>query len=187
MGLRIILASVDMQHNYKFLPNLARRSATIGVDCFRVLRLMPTSDEMLNQLIPYEKMQELAKDIVSIQEEEGIVVDIHAHPGFFESGYYTPSNYPYLMHPLCTICTAGKMTMAILPNGQCMPCVAFKDDDFICGNILEDPIPEIWQSKPMTLLRNAAPDNYTGFCGTCKYKWSCYSARCIAHKYDITF
>ena len=183
-GIGVIVASVGIRRNYRFLPELGRKVAKMGAICYRVLRLMPTSSEMLEELIPHNEIGLLVKNLIDLQEEGVITTDIHTPPGFFGHGYYNPGRYPYILHAFCGVCTAGKTTMAILPNGDCTPCIEFKDAGFIGGNIMKQSLSEIWESKPMSLLRDATPDNYQRECGICPYKWTCYSSRCIAYRFD---
>ena len=52
------------------------------------------------------------------------------------------------------------------------------------GNILESSVTELWNHPKMVMLRKLTPADYTGICGQCERKWTCYSARCIA--YNLT-
>jgi MoaA/NifB/PqqE/SkfB family radical SAM enzyme len=114
-GIRVTVASVATRMNYYLLPELAEQVAEMGAKYFRVLRLMPHSYDMLQQIVPYNEMRKLVERLIR------------------------------------------------------------------CGNILSESFSEIWNSKPMSLLRSATPDNFHGRCGDCELKWSCYSARCVAY------
>lgn len=180
-GLRITIASVATRVNYSLLPELAEKVAIMGVKYFRVLRLMPHSRDMLQEMVPYEEMRMLVERLTHLEEELGdFTISIHTSPGFSDERFYDPREYK-ILHPLCHTCTAGKASFGILSNGDCIPCLELKKPEFICGNILHDSLSEIWSSKPMSLLRHATPDNYHGKCEECELKWSCYSARCVAY------
>lgn len=182
VGLGVIVASVGTRKNYQTLPSLADKVAHLGGICYRVLRLIPTSKDALQDMIPYEGLEWLVTEMINRIEKGKITIDIHTPPGFVSHGYHNPGEYPQLLHAFTGICTAGKTTMAILPNGDCIPCIEFKN--FMCGNILKQSLDEIWNAEPMKLLKNVTPDKYQGICGECSYKWTCYSARCIAYRFD---
>jgi len=180
-GIRVTVASVATRMNYYLLPELAEQVAEMGAKYFRVLRLMPHSYDMLQQIVPYNEMRKLVERLIRIEEKiDGFTISIHASPGFVDEQFYNPKEYK-IVHPLCQTCTAGKASMGILSNGDCVPCLELKRPEFYCGNILSESFSEIWNSKPMFLLRSATPDNFHGRCGDCELKWSCYSARCVAY------
>lgn len=179
-GLRVTVASVATRQNYWQLPRLAELVAGMGARYFRVLRLMPHSDDLLQQLVPHDGMKTIVKQLMDLEKRmEDFIVSVHASPGFQDERYHNPDEYG-IVHPLCHTCTAGKTSMAILSNGDCTPCVELKSPEFVCGNIITSPLAEIWASEPMSLLRSATPDNYLDRCGQCEYRWTCYSARCAA-------
>ena len=180
-GLRVTVASVATRMNYYFLPELAEKVAEMGAKYFRVLRLMPHSYDMLQQIVPYGEMQMLVEHLMDLEKRtEEFTISIHTSPGFTDERFYSPEEYS-IVHPLCHTCTAGKASMAVLSNGDCFPCLELKSPEFMCGNILHKSLSEIWNSGPMSLLRSATPDKYHGRCGECESKWICYSARCVAY------
>lgn len=180
-GLRVTVAAVATNANYSQLPELAEKVAKMGAKHFRVLRLMPHSEDILKQIVPLREMQLLVKRLMRLEGQLGaFTIDIHSSPGFLDASMYDPREYR-IIHPLCHTCTAGKLSMGILSNGDCVPCLELKAPELACGNILRDSLSEVWNSKPMSLLRSAKPDNYHGRCGECEFKWTCYSARCVAY------
>jgi radical SAM protein with 4Fe4S-binding SPASM domain len=112
------------------------------------------------------------------------VVSIHTGAGYSDAEFYDIEHWEKILHPLSYTCSAGKVTMGILSNGDCVPCLEIKNPKMICGNILHEPLAAIWSSKPMSLVRRTTPAKYNGKCGKCELKWTCYSARCIA--YNLT-
>jgi len=180
-GLRVTVASVATRMNYSLIPELAEKVATIGAKYFRVLRLMPHSNDMLQQVVTYRQMQMLVERLMRLEKEmEEFTISIHTSPGFSDERFYDSKEYK-IVHPLCHTCEAGKVSMGILSNGDCVPCLELKSSEFICGNILYESLLKVWNSKPMFALRSATPDQYHGRCGDCDLKWSCYSARCVAY------
>lgn len=180
-GLRVTVAAVATRENYLLLPYLAQKVAEVGTKHFRVLRLMPHSYHMLGNLIPESEMKTLVKRLILLESElDGFTINVHSSPGYSDTLSYDPREYK-IVHPLCHTCTAGKLSMGILSNGDCVPCLELKAPEFECGNILHDSFSKVWNSNPMYLLRSATPDNYHGKCGECEFKWTCYSARCVSY------
>lgn len=180
-GLRVSIAAVAMKSNYQDLPALARETAKRGAKFFRLLRLMPHSIQLAAEQLSEPQMIGLAQELSNIQTEfEDFTVRIHTSPGLGDERFWTSREHA-LVHPLCHTCTAGKLSMGILANGDCVPCVELKQPEFVCGNILRDGVGEVWGSKPMRQLRQIAPEKYVGECALCEAKWTCYSARCVAY------
>jgi len=180
-GICVSVASVGMKCNQNELPTLARTVAGCGAKYFRLLRLMPHSQEMLANQINAPDMIRLAEQLTSVQDEyEGFTVRIHTAPGLEDERFWTSQEHK-LVHPLCHTCTAGKLSMGILSNGDCVPCLEMKAPKFLCGNIFKDDVQEIWNSSAMVSFRDVCPEKYEAECGKCDARWTCYSARCTAY------
>lgn len=178
-GITATVASVATRENCGSLPALAEKVAAMGASYFRVLRLMPHSREMLDQIPSFSQMEDLVGELSKIERKFDISIMVTAPPGFAEE---TGNRKQYrILHPLCHTCTAGKISMGIFADGDCVPCLELRDSKFVCGNLLREPLSKIWDSRQMRLHRKISPENYNGGCGKCKWKWSCYSARCVAH------
>ena len=183
-GLSTIVAAVPTRLNYQLLPELAGKVKKIGARCFRILRLMPHSEAVLQQTVPYEEMKELVKKMKDVTTEpDDFAVSIHTTAGF-STDQYDLEHWEKILHPLSHTCSAGKVSMGIPSDGDCVPCLEIKKPEMICGNILQDSLLDIWSARPMLLLRSATPDKYKQRCGKCELKWTCYSARCIAYNLE---
>ncbi len=183
-GLRVSVASVGMKSNFGCLPELARLTAEAGAKYFRLLRLMPHSPELLAEIIPSGDMISLCSELLQIQgTATDFTVRIHSSPGLDDERYWSASEHQ-LVHPLCHTCSAGKVTMGILSNGDCVPCVELKGQQFHCGNILQGTLEDIWNAPAMQDFRGVKPEKFGGRCGACEAKWTCYSARCVAFHLD---
>jgi radical SAM protein with 4Fe4S-binding SPASM domain len=180
-GLRVTVASVGTRMNHYCLPELAEQVADIGARYFRVLRLMPHTQNMLEWIVPYNEMLFLVERMKDLEKRrEEFIISVHTSPGFEMEQFQNPRIYN-IVHPLCNTCTAGKTSMAILSNGDCFPCIELRKSELFCGNILDTSLDKVWNSEPMSILRSITPDNYHGKCGECYSKWICYSARCVAY------
>jgi radical SAM protein with 4Fe4S-binding SPASM domain len=176
-GLKVTVAAVPTRSNYMLLPDLAQIVAGMGALHFRMLRLMPHSHDLLRDVVPDREMEELVDRLTALRQTlKGFEITVHASPGLSKERYYDPKE-----HKICHTCTAGKMSMGILSNGDCVPCLELKGREFLCGNMLTNSISEMWDSPPMRRMRSITPDAYRDTCGECQWKWTCYSARCVAY------
>lgn len=180
-GIRVTVAAVGMKSNQHELTELGKTVAQCGAKYFRLLRLMPHSEELLAEQISAPDMIVLAEQLSALQDESGdFTVRIHTSPGLEDERFWTSREHK-LVHPLCHTCTAGKLSMGILSNGDCVPCLETKADSFLCGNLLEDGLSSVWNNPAMARIRNVDPTGYEGKCGKCDARWTCYSARCSAY------
>lgn len=181
-GIDPIVASVGMKRNYKSLPALARIVADHGAVAYRILRLMPNRIEMVEEVLGSNEVSWLIDEISSIREETDLELDLHIPSGCVHEQFFDPSKFPTISHPLMSTCTAGKATMAVLADGLAAPCVELKQ--LPCGNILDLGLEEVWNSPTMNSVRSVTPESYSGECARCQVKNTCYSARCVAYRFD---
>ena len=73
-------------------------------------------------------------------------------------------------------CSAGKLSIAILPNGDLLPCRRLK---IKIGNILKDGIINPWNEN--IVMRNLRSGNLKGKCKDCEYKKKCGGCRAMAY------
>lgn len=75
------------------------------------------------------------------------------------------------------VCAAGKSKIIIKYNGDVYPCNFFQTDEFLCGNVFEQDLKEIWkngkgfQKFRTYYLNNKLPNE----CIKCKKHDNCYS------------
>jgi radical SAM protein with 4Fe4S-binding SPASM domain len=190
-GIRVIVACVGTKNNYIDIPKLAEWAIEKkGVKAFRVLRLIPNSYTSLHQVLSHRELNFIIEGISEKGLDKKAIIDVHAPPFYIPPIKTSPikyahyPHYPMLASAMTSTCTAGRMTMAILADGQTTPCIEFREREFLCGNILEKELQEIWNHPNMRKLREATPDKYEGkTCSKCLFKWVCYSARCIAYRF----
>lgn len=182
-GGKPVVAAIVTKQNCNKLPELAKKVTSMGVDHFRILRLMIHSKDMLKQIPSFEMLKKTVEELEKIEKETGAEIAVHAPPGFVEK---TDGRKQYkIVHPLCHTCSAGKIAMGIFSDGTVTPCLELRDKKFECGNLLKDSVDDVWHSDVMEYHRKITPGHYNGQCGVCESKWSCYSARCSAYSiYD---
>jgi radical SAM protein with 4Fe4S-binding SPASM domain len=88
-------------------------------------------------------------------------------------------------------CGAGRLYIAIEPNGDIKPCVFFPTKkDTVIGNILKDDFDQLWSSHPLLwLLRSREKlktyefNGRTVGCGGCQNKYICGGCRARSYGY----
>jgi len=83
-----------------------------------------------------------------------------------------------------TPCLSGIARCVIRPNGNVLPCPAYKDSkDFFAGNIHKKSLRTIWETSPVFLqLRNFDQSKLTGLCASCSFLNIC-KGRCHAQRF----
>lgn len=174
--LDVVVSSVVTKMNYRYLPEMLEEIGREGiVKGYRTLKLMPLNRESLSQIVPPSELEVINKEIVNVAEKYGIeIIDLSSglKKGEKQAEYSQ------------AICSAGKTKFDILYDGSVVPCKSLKGFDFVVGNILEDEIEDMWNHPIMKEFRDLTTEKYSGMCGKCDDKWSCYSCRAIA--YNLT-
>ena len=79
------------------------------------------------------------------------------------------------------MCSAGRSTLRVLPDGKVTPCVAF---DVVVGNITDRSFPEDWKKHPFLVrLRRITPQELSA-CTGCEFRELC--VRCAGIAYQAT-
>ena len=75
------------------------------------------------------------------------------------------------------VCAAGKSKLIIKYNGNVYPCNFFQTDEFLCGNVFEEDLKEIWQNgKGFEKFRKYyLNNNLPQECMNCKKHNNCFS------------
>lgn len=83
-----------------------------------------------------------------------------------------------------TPCLSGITRCVIRPNGNVIPCPAFKDaKSFVAGNVNHGSLKDIWQeSYIFKQMRDFSPEKLRGFCSSCSFLTIC-KGRCHAQRY----
>ena len=104
-------------------------SPTIAIEC-------KTGKQMFNSLNINEKNMKKYEDILDKIGEEKIVYK-HGLRGLRHHDNKKEFDMP--------VCAAGKSKLIIKYNGNVYPCNFFQTDDYICGNVFEKNVKEIWK------------------------------------------
>ena len=75
------------------------------------------------------------------------------------------------------VCAAGKSKLIIKYDGNVYPCNFFQTEDFLCGNVFEEDLKDIWKNgKGFKKFRNYyLNDNLPEECMSCRKHNNCFS------------
>lgn len=75
------------------------------------------------------------------------------------------------------VCAAGKSKLIIKYNGNVYPCNFFQTDQYLCGNVFNEKLEDIWKNgNGFNFFRNYYLENdLSNICKTCKKVNNCFS------------
>jgi len=129
---------VPMKPNMSELEALIKHCTSLHVDEVALLRFVPQGNGRLNRQsleLSKDEFTKLLQDIRRLKQEHP---NINIRVG-------CPFNFSPINDTPMEQCKAGKTTCTIKPNGNVVPCPAFKNDTKrILGNVLQEPLRNIW-------------------------------------------
>lgn len=181
-GLQIGIHFVPMKPNYKDLRNVVNLAQDLKAEEVGILRFVPQglgyiyrTELALTRMETLELMYDIKRIAQSLTEELTLRVG-------------RPQNFCPLVDPSAkfNICDAGISKCLIKPNGEVVPCPAFKrNPDYVAGNIFEESLEQIWHSSP--ILRRFRTFDYRNIkgCSSCPRVSEC-QGHCIAQRVIAT-
>ncbi len=168
---------VPMRPNVNELSELVELCSSRRVDEIGILRFVPQGNGKLNR-----SKLELSKEAFNRLLHSIIYIRAQFHDVYIRTG--CPLNFAALiMHSPVQSCKAGRSTCVIKPNGDVVPCPAFKQDSGrVMGNVLRESLINIWNQSPgWTEFRSFSPTRLNEPCGSCSSLNSC-AGRCAAQR-----
>ncbi|VVB96341.1 Coenzyme PQQ synthesis protein E [uncultured archaeon] len=169
--LQVGIHFVPTKLNFKEIRQVVEISSALGVSEFALLRFVPQGRGLMNR----EKLE------LSHQEYEELFhalnnIKIHSK---IRIGH--PLNC-FISDSESSECIAGKSLCLIRPNGDVVPCPAFKQSvDYVAGNINKKPLINIWNnSEILEKLRTLKYENIAG-CRDCTSLSKCQGG-CTAQR-----
>lgn len=153
---RVLISFTAHKRNYRDLPAVARLGRRLGVDKVWVDRMIPAgSGSAIAGLGPEE-----CRELFSLMRKSGVEMD--------RALQFLAGGKPYQ-------CQAGKRLMAILPDGDVLPC---RRMPIVAGNLDRTTLDEIYHGDVMTGLRDGVSED----CRGCLYERICRGGlRCLAY------
>jgi radical SAM protein with 4Fe4S-binding SPASM domain len=162
---------VPTKLNFREIGHAIEISNTLGVSEFAILRFVPQGRGLMNR----EKLE------LSHQEYEELfyVLNKIKLPSRIRIGH--PFNC-FISDSESSECIAGKSLCLIRPNGDVVPCPAFKQNvDYVAGSIKNNSLIDIWfNSEILQKFRTFKYENITG-CRNCPLLPKCQGG-CTAQR-----
>jgi len=143
-GIKTAVITTLNSFNYPELPYLSSVLQNLCVDAWQIQLAMPMgrmkeNDEwLLSVKGEQEQFREICEIIADIRSEHPELMMSAADCFGMDSFGLTKGDWEG--------CSAGIYTLGIKSNGDVLPCLSLYDDKFICGNVCEKTIAEIWEN-----------------------------------------
>ncbi|MCI5150815.1 MAG: SPASM domain-containing protein, partial [Candidatus Electrothrix sp. MAN1_4] len=170
--IRTVVSSTITSINLKEIPYILDSLFDIGVDSYTTYLLTPGStnhNEKKCRLSCSELPVLLEKLLASYNKtSQTRIVDVN-YPWFVKTNIY--KKWSDKIELRCHGCGAGLYTLSIKSNGDVSPCICNGSKKFVCGNIRESSVKEIWNSEKLKLyhLNNLQVPE----CKGCEYLKEC--------------
>jgi len=192
------ISTTATRYNYTEVPAIIDLSEKLGANWFMAFNFVPTGrgkDVIETDLTPQQREEMLKMLWHELKTRQHINV-LSTAPQFArvalekeatEKKKIIPTHFynPILSGKLMDLaefiggCGAGRLYMAMRPNGDLEPCVFFP---LKIGNVLKDDFEDLWMHNPvLNNLRNK--DILTDGCGTCEFRYYCGGCRARAYGY----
>ncbi|MCB1127507.1 MAG: radical SAM protein [Verrucomicrobiae bacterium] len=170
----VLVSFTAHQANYREFPAVARLACRLRVTRLWADRLIPSGNDPESAPQPlssaetreFLELMRAARDAASQRWFKRTQVTLHRALQFL-----TGHGLPYR-------CTAGESLLALLPNGDLLPCRRLP---IRIGNILATPLAQLYAHHP-TLRALREPDVSTKGCEGCSFHRLCRGGlRCLSH------
>lgn len=153
--------------NYMELEEMYNLLKKIGVQRFGIDRFIPESKEDFNKFaLNKRKFKEVCEIARDLSTNEG-----------YPKVRTNRALYCLLGESIGGACSVGKTALAILPNGDILPCRRLP---IVVGNILIDGIVKVWNESDV-LNKCRENSNLKGKCNNCQYIKRCRGCRAMAY------
>jgi len=150
----------------------------------QVVNSFGRAEEMKDEMIiNQEQYAQLCEDVASWKKEYASKLRI---AGADSLGYCDDGIVDELLEGAEWMgCNAGIYNVGIESNGNVKGCLSLQDDNFISGNVKEQPLTTIWKNDDnFWYTRKYDAKNITGSCKSCKKAEQC-KAGCLGMAYSL--
>ncbi len=180
LGIRTSICTTIMRQNYNDIPKIFDLALKLGVDEYRLMRLMPcgVTREQYDQLsIKFEEYVKLFETLVRkyLALERPILIDVEEPYYLIEKFKNTDAEKIIYYRG----CLQGEAVCTLTADGKIIPCPIGNYKEFIAGDIRKDDLLEVWNSSPV--FKYFREVKLIQVCNTCKYGDLCKGGcRCAA-------
>jgi len=174
-GVHTTIGVTLMKPNINAAENFIKLAKSLGVPSvsFTLLRIKgrAKANENMLKASPEEKVTALKK-IWKASRDLKVKTTVEQMWGALTE--LTPKN----------LCSAGRFSVCVAPNGDVYPCDAIMEEPFKAGNLRKQNLREIWEhSEVFKLFRSLSVNDIEGCC-ECELKYVC-GGGCLADNYSI--
>lgn len=141
-GISVVALTTITKVNWRDLRFLAGLLIDLGVDRWQIQLAVPMGrmDGKRNELLSHQQFSEFCRIIADLRRDCQEKIDILGADcfGFDDLGLVKSDTW----HG----CSAGLHTLGIKANGDVLPCLSLYHDRFICGNLRQNSLKEIWEN-----------------------------------------
>lgn len=170
---------VPMKPNAKFLGEVLELARELKIDEVALLRFVPQgrgADNRAELQLTKEDLWNFLRDVASLRKQFQNKPQIRIG---------CPLDFLYFIDSTVKLhsCKAGVSTCCITPEGDVIPCPAFKHaPEFVAGNVRSQPLLSIWmESSVLRQLREIDYRDIEG-CSKCERRNIC-QGRCLAQRF----
>jgi radical SAM protein with 4Fe4S-binding SPASM domain len=167
---------IPLSHNVDLIDEYIELAERLELDNISLLRfvcqgrgkrILPLNDDEISHLFFVIEERRNAKSSVE-----------------FKIGCPLDFGFVYRRRHASIPCAAARTRCVIRPNGNMIPCPAFKDSlEFVGGNVNNDSFKTIWlQSRAFRIIREFDCNKLQGLCKDCSFLHVC-RGRCHAQRY----
>jgi len=176
VGLPFQIHTTVMDWNQHEVLDITDFAVELGAVAHHIFFLVPTGrgKNIEEESLRAEQYEELLTNIMKKQQEVKIELKPTCAPQFMRIAKEMGMDLRFGRG-----CLAGTSYCIIGPKGKVQPC-AYMDMEI--GNVRETPFSEIWANSEV--FKNLRTLDYSGGCGSCRYKKACGGCRARAAFYN---
>lgn len=157
-------------------------------NCIKRVRLNPTGYSLYNSNFNNIKLS--IPELEAIESQLSIWQDLYGirvSMSPYDCKYMFSGKYKNEKFPIRALCTGNVWNMVILPDGKVTICEElYKKSNFIIGDVTENSIADVWNSKRALDLYNVAFNlNKQGACSNCPDLYNCRKGAGVCWKMVI--
>lgn len=175
-GIRFQIHTTVMDWNKSEIIDLTDFAVAMGASAHHIFFLVPTGrgKDIKDELLNSQEYEDLLTSIMKKQQHIDIEIKPTCAPQFIRIAQSLDMDIRFKRG-----CLAGISYCIINPRGDVQACAYLEE---IAGNVKEKSFNEIWKNS--SLFNKLRTQEYSGTCGSCKYKKSCGGCRARAAYYN---
>ena len=167
-GFNVTVSTAVSTHTVDHMAEMTRLVASLGVKQHHILWMQEWGralDHKPELLIPPSRVTEVMREVRQVAEQVGVTIDNEASLRLRVRGKHGRKT---------DLCSCGWESLAVFSDGQVYPCVWMAGAPGLeCGNVLEQPLEQIWRRSPILEEIRRASVQQRELCNDCHLKFIC--------------